>query len=221
MTTERAMKAALDALKSNRPQEAVDKLSDAITEGLEPDVLYRAHSLRSQSYMLLGQTEQALVDWREAWRGVQETGDSQGIQALRNLRREITQTKASKAAAHQQRMQSQQLVDTGLLNPQEGPMEEQLNRVLELANAHMDCESWEQGQKLAHQIIAEADRNPEELVRFAVLGRLCLIRALDQGQEELLQTALTLADEANEMQLVGAVARAAKAVGYEFPPIEF
>jgi tetratricopeptide (TPR) repeat protein len=221
MTTDRALNAAIDALKSNQPQVAVDRLTEAIEHDLEPELLHRVRSLRSQSYMLLGKTQEALVDWREAWRGVQETGDATGIQALRSLRRDIAQTKASKAAAQQQRMQSQKRIETGEATSKEGTLEEQLNALLELANAHMDCESWKEGRTLANQIIRKADRHPEELVRFAVLGRLCLIRALHDGQEELLQTALRLADEANEMQLVGAVARAAKAVGYEFPPLEF
>ena len=221
MTPEETMQAGLLALKSNRAQEAVDQFTAAIEHGLDADLQNRARSLRAQSYMLLGNTEQAIVDWREAWRGVQEAGDSTGVTALRNLRKDIARTKANNAAAHQQRLQSKQLIEKGISLAQEAPREEQLNSLLELANAHMDCESWEEGRQLAETIIEEADQHLKTLVRFSILGRLCLIRALTEHQGDHLETALTLADEANEMQLIGAVARAAKAIGYEFPAIEF
>lgn len=212
---------AIDALKEPDYQRAVELLTHSMASSqASPQTRARATSLRSQAHLLLGNIQDALVDWRTAWGEVRDLQDEQGQKALRNLRREIAQAKAQRDHANAQKSNSRALLDRPPPPQEDLQSEDGLNLLLERANAHFDCDEPQLGIQRALELL-EACETSLPLVRFQVLGRLCLLRGQPERAAELLELCRSLADEANEPQLVGAVARAAKALGHEFAPHVF
>ncbi len=220
MTASDPLYAAVQALKNNQSIEAAALLNHALHTDLTPQHRARATSLRAQAHLLSGDLEKALVDWREAWALVKDLEDAAGEKALRGLRREIGQLKAQRQAALAQKTQSRALLDSSAPLPDSESLEDQMNRLLERANAHFDCGEPDQGIHIAHKVLALAQSEASQ-VRFQVLGRLCLLRGEPERAAELLEESRRLADNANEPQLLGAVARAAKSLDYTFAPIVF
>ena len=220
MTQRDLLSEAIDALKSDQAERAVGLLTEALSTHFPPAIQARATSLRAQAYFLTGNLSEAMVDWRTAWALVRDLKDPEGETALRGLRSQIAQAKAQRSAEHAQKTQSRALLETPETSPVSESSDDRLNRLLERANAHFDCDESTEGIAMAQQVLALAD-DEEDSVRFQVLGRLCLLRGQPQRAEELLEHGRRIADEANEAQLLGAVARAAKAVGYEFAPHVF
>ena len=209
---------AVLAIREGAHDRAVEELSAAL-EGADssPQTRARANSLRAQAHLLLGRIPEALVDWRAAWSQVRALDDELGQKALRGLRREIAQAKAQRDHANAQKQRSRSLLDTPAPTTASGHSEESLNDLLERANAHFDCDEPTEGTQRALELVQICESSMP-IVRFQVLGRLCLLRGQPERAKELLETCRDLADAANEPQLVGAVARAAKALGHEFDP---
>ncbi|MEC7240903.1 MAG: hypothetical protein VXW32_06660 [Myxococcota bacterium] len=212
---------AVVAMKSGDYLRAIELLSDALEDvANSPQTRARAASLRSQAHLLIGSIQEALVDWRLAWSQVQQLSDESGQKSLRGLRREIAQAKAQRDHSRAQKAKSRALLESPAPNAGDIDSEDGLNLLLERANAHFDCDEPEQGVASALQLLEICEASMP-IVRFQVLGRLCLLRGRPDRAEELLEACRDLADMANEPQLVGAVARAAKALGYEFAPHVF
>lgn len=215
--------AAVSALQEHRIEEAIQLLTAALNNELSPALKARATSLRSQAHFMSGMLQEAMVDWREAWRQVQSLEDADGKQALRGLRSEIAAAKAQRSAQQAQLAKSREhlslSLDEQLATFPE--IEDKLNFLIERANAHFDCDQEEQGSQLARDAILQADATTPNVVRAQVLARLCLLRGAPEEAQALLQEAYLLAEKSDEMQLIGAVARAAKAISHEFEPIIF
>jgi len=213
----------IEALRRQKPEEALAALDAALETPLSLPLLARVYSLRAQAKLQCGDLGGAMVDWRASWTRVLDLEDEEGQLALKNLRAQIAQARARQSAEKAQRRQSAQTLKGSLTEDleQSTGFEERLNVLLEHANAHMDCEQITQGLALAEQALAEADKAKIPVVRVQVLARLCVLRAQPERSPELLEAAFTLADNADEPQLIGAVARAAKALGHVFQAPEF
>jgi hypothetical protein len=215
--------AAIKALRTNQPEEAIAALSIALESNLPDALAARATSLRAQAKLMSGDLGASMVDWREAWRQVLALGDTHGQEALKGLRAQIAQARAQKSAEQVHRDRARQSLAEDLDAKLEGTssLEDRLNLLVERANALMDCDQPREGLKIALQALLEADTAKPPSVRTQVLARLCALRAQPEKGPEFLEKALALADEAEEPQLIGAVARAANALSYDFQAIEF
>jgi hypothetical protein len=215
--------AAVSALQEHRVEEAIRLLTDALDGGLSPTLKARATSLRSQAHFMSDMLQEAMVDWRDAWRQVQSLEDADGKQALRGLRSEIAAAKAQRSAHNAQVEKSRQNLSLSLDEQLASfhDIEDKLNFLIERANAHFDCDQTEDGTRFARDAILEADSTTPSIVRAQVLARLCLLRGTPEDAQSLLQEAYLLAEKSDEMQLIGAVARAAKTISHEFEPVIF
>jgi len=215
--------AGIEALRNDDHELAIAAFSIAMASGLPDPLLARATSLRAQSHLMHGDLSAAMVDWREAWRLVLALKDPIGEKALKGLRSQISQARAAQNAQLAMATQAKARLEGDLQKQiaQSDNLEDQLNLLIERANAHLDCGQTNDGLVLALNVLDQADQSIPPLPRFQVLARLCLVRATPEQAEALLTEALSIADEANSPQLVTAVARSAKAAGVKFRPVEF
>lgn len=215
--------AGIEALRNDDHELAIAAFSIALASGLPDPLLARATSLRAQSHMLQGDLSAAMVDWREAWRIVLALKDPVGEKALKGLRTQIAQAKAAQNAKQAMAQQSKTRLDTDLQAQLAAceSLDDQLNLLIERANAHLDCGQIEEGLSHAQQALEQADKASPPQPRFQVLARLCLVRGAPEQAAALLRQALQIADDANSPQLVSAVSRSAKSAGVEFEAVEF
>jgi tetratricopeptide (TPR) repeat protein len=215
--------AGIEALQQGDHELAIAAFSIALASELPDSLAARATSLRAQSHMLHGDLSAAMVDWREAWRLVLVLEDPVGEKALKGLRAQIGQARAARNAQQAQQVQSKSRLKTDLKEQlaQLDSAEDKLNLLVETANAHIDCGQMQDGLTHAQSALEQADDPISPHPRIQVLARLCILRVMPECAEELLETALQIADDANEPQLVAAVSRSAKSTGYEFKAIEF
>jgi tetratricopeptide (TPR) repeat protein len=215
--------AGIEALRQGDHELAIAAFSIALATDLTESLAARATSLRSQSHMLHGDLSAAMVDWREAWRLVSVLQDPVGEKALKGLRAQIGQARAAKNAQQTQQAQSKNRLKANLEEQlaQLESTEDKLNLLVETANAYIDCGQGQVGLTHAQSALEQADLAISPHPRIQVLARLCLLRVMPERAEELLEAALEIADDANEPQLVAAVARSAKSTGYEFKALDF
>jgi hypothetical protein len=153
--------------------------------GQRPALLARAWAWSAQSAMDQGQLDLARAELDEALRLARAARDPDGIQALRELQKTLLAMIAARSA------------------PQEGG-----GRVAE-ALAAFDRGEAEAGRELALFAQAEAE-DP----RARVLALLAMARHPEE-REGAIRRAAALADASGDMNLVTAVARAARASGVE------
>ncbi len=147
-----------------------------------------------QAEMFTGNHKGAAQAVRQAIAIAQELGDTQGVNQLKSLQAQITMRRQASLTA--------------------APPAELLDTPLFRADAAISRGAFAEGEALAREIIATAvaTQNP----RDHVLALLAIARVPGRAADAILEAA-GVADASEDMNLVTAVARAAKAAGVEIP----
>ncbi len=152
-------------------------------------LLARMHAWAAQALLQLVRLKEAGQHLRLALRHARAAGDAEGLAALQPLQQQLF---AMRAAANA----GAPLPDTAL------------GRAL----GALDEEDWERGEALVHEAIAEADQEGE--AREQVIARLAFARVPGRAHQAI-HDAWAIADASNDMNLVTAVVKAAKAADVE------
>lgn len=162
-------------------------------------------ALRARVLAWLGQAEMFAGNYKAAGQAVrqaialaQEIGDTQGVNQLKSLQAQVAMRRQAALAA----VPPAEILDTPLFR----------------ADAAISRGDHAEGEALARQVITESQRAGN--ARDHVLGLLTLARVPGQAAESIAEAA-RVADESGDMNLVTAVARAAKAAGVEIAPRVF
>ena len=190
--------ALVQALARQDADEALtlsESLSPLIAD--RPALRARHAAWTAQAHQLRGDLHQAAQAIRQAITLAQAAGDTDAIPALKSLKATIVTGKVAQQSAA------------------ELPLPETL---LGQAVAAIDTGDTQQGQTLARQARIEAQAMGN--ARDEVFSLLALARI--EGQEDsAIRAAYSVADDANDKNLVTAVARAAKAAGVTLPKKTF
>ena len=139
-------------------------------------------------------------------------GDADGVTQLRGLNQTIYAALAHKSEQARLAAEEAKLLEASLeslLETAQSP-HERVMALIRKANQAADLHTPD--VPLARRAVAEADALSDG-IREQVLARLCLARACPEEAERCLADARDRADEADEPNLVGAVASAARAMG--------
>ncbi|MEY3211332.1 MAG: hypothetical protein RIT28_1813 [Pseudomonadota bacterium] len=207
---------AVAALRGERFGEALVLLDAALMANTMPEpARARALGMRAQALFGLGQLDAAKDALVLALRAARTLGDAEGVTQLRGLnqtiyaalahRSEQTRLAAEEAALLQESLER-------LIEAAQSP-QERVMAVIRKANQAADL--GEPDVPLARRAVTEADALPQG-IREQVLARLCLARACPEEAARWLDDARDRADDADEPNLIGAVASAARAMGVRF-----
>lgn len=207
---------AVAALRGERFGEALVTLDDALVASALPEAARaRALGMRAQALFGLGQLDQAKDALVVALRAARARGDAEGVTQLRGLNQAIYAALAHRS--EQARLAEEEaarlaLSLEALLESAQSP-EERVMALIRKANQAAD--EGVPDPPLARRAVTEADALPRG-IREQVLARLCLARSCPQEAARWLDDARDRADDADEPNLVGAVASAARAMGVRF-----
>lgn len=162
-------------------------------------------ALRARVLAWLGQAEMFEKNYKGASQAVrqaialaQQNGDAQGVNQLKSLLAQITMRRQAALQA----VPPAELVDTPLFR----------------ADAAITRGEHEEGERLARALIADARERGD--AREQVLGLLAIARIPGKAADSI-AAAAEIADRSEDMNLVTAVAHAAKAAGVEIAPKVF
>lgn len=165
----------------------------------------RAAAWRAQAFQQLGRLDEADRALAEAIRAAKEAGDTEGVTQLRALRQPLLASLAALELAKQQRAADRDLLDRPDL---ELSIDERIRKATVLTEAGDRCTAAE----LLHGIVATDARSK-------VLVLLALARC--EPPEPHILAAHAIADAESDMNLVTAVAHAARAAKVSLPSPEF
>jgi hypothetical protein len=189
---------------------------EALPGGLSPGERGRAEAWRAQALRALGRVEEADRAVIAAIRAAKADGDVEGVRQLRELHASVVASLAAQRHAEAARAADAVLAETDDATLLAGANDEaaRADALLRRANARTDAARMDDAAAdLARaQAHAEASGDPRArvLVRLA-LARVAVARGADPGA--LVREAHVLADASDDMNLVTAVARAARAAG--------
>ena len=175
----------------------------------------RALGMRAQALLGLGQLDGAKDGLVLALRAARALGDADGVTQLRGLNQTIYAALAHKSEQTRLAAEEATLLQASLeslLESAQSP-QERVMALIRKANQAADLNTPD--VPLARRAVAEADALPQG-VREQVLARLCLARAHPEEAARWLDDARDRADDADEPNLIGAVASAARAMGVRF-----
>lgn len=214
------VRAGVEALSAGRPHEAARALAPVVedadfTEHPDlADVRARVYSLYAQALLDSGAARQADAWARRALKQAQDLGDQAGADEVRALLRQIfsaaveekktADAVARVAATPLEALMAQAVTDT-----------ERAGVLVEKANAEVEVGRAEEGEALARQALALAQQAGS--VREEVLAWLTLARACPDEAARAMVSAWRRACDADEANLVGAIARAAEHAGVTLP----
>lgn len=192
----------IDALKREDGAAALAAAPAALAAAREnPALKARVIAWMAQAEMYCGNYKAASQAARQASALAGEQGDDRAVAALRGLLAEIA-TRRRAAAGIQASPLPIDLPDSPVIR----------------ANAQISMGDLERGAELAREarrLAQEAGDAREEILALLALARV------PAHTEEALNEAAAVADQSGDMNLVTAVARAAKAAGRPFPAKEF
>jgi hypothetical protein len=206
----------VEALREERFGEALVLLDAMLMANVLPEAARaRAMGMRSQALLGLGQLERAKDALVMALRAARALGDADGVTQLRGLNEAIYAALAHKS--EQSRLAAEEAVLLkesleSLLAAAKTP-HERVMALIRKANQAADLNTPD--VPLARRAVAEADALSQG-IREQVLARLCLARTCPEEAARWLDDARDRADDAEEPNLVGAVASAARAMGVRF-----
>lgn len=218
MTPDEAARAAYEALKRKDWTGAL-AAAEQVRAPDRPGLEARAASYRAQALRELGRVEEAERAAASAVQLAKKAGDAEGVTQLRALHASILQGVAATKLADQERARDAALAhthDEDLLAGLVGA--ERAAALVRKAGALVDA-------GLLADALVTADRAREEAhaagaPREEVLALLCAARAAVDPAPFVL-AAHAVADATNDMNLVTAVARAARAAGVTLPAPRF
>jgi hypothetical protein len=207
---------AVEALRGERFGEALILLDAALMANTLPEpARARALGMRAQALHGLGQLDRAKDALVLALRAARALGDADGVTQLRGLNQAIYAALAHRSEQTRLAAEEATLLESSLerlLESAQSP-EERVMAVIRKAN--QAAEGGEPDVPLARRAVSEADTLPQG-IREQVLARLCLARACPEEAARWLTDARDRADDADEPNLIGAVASAARAMGVRF-----
>ena len=179
----------------------------AATERVEGDDAPRLLAWRAQALRALGRPREGLPLLIQAIRITKMANDTQSTDTLRALHADVARSVAAVDAAEQAR-----LADAPLLTTPAAPLDS--DTLLRKAQAHLDAADAPGAHDTAQLALLRAS-SPRE----RVLAHLALARVTRAAEH--VYAAHTVADDANDQNLVTAVAQAARALGVKLRPPAF
>ncbi len=224
MSGDDAVTEALRALRESRWDEVLTHVA-----GVPPDapvgVRARTEAWRAQALRALGRVEEAADAVRDAIRHARDAGDVDGVRTLRTLQDGIHASLAAARVAEAGRAEDRVLReqdDATLLH--DAPDDaERVSRCIKRAQAQLE---GGQLDAAAHSLALGARHAAQDDVRGRVLlhlaeARLAHVRGAAGAVEAQVRAAHALADACDDMNLVTAVAHAARATGVVIRPPAF
>ncbi len=196
-------------LRSNDPAgalAALDAIGEAGWAALLPPEAARAHAYRAQALRGVGRVEEAAREVIHAIRYAKTQGDTESVVALRALHTEISASVAGVRLAEAGR-----LADAALVSAPDTTLDAE--GLLRKAAALHDGDPAE-AERLT-RLALETAVSPREVV----LAHLALARLT--RDESRIHAAHRVADDADDHNLLTAVAQAARALGVRFAPPSF
>lgn len=176
----------------------------------------RAEAYRAQALRTLGRLDEADSAAAAAIALARQAGDVEGVAQLRELRASIVASLAAERVAAAERARDAGLattpVATLLAGAADGP--ERARRLLRRAGALADAGNLAEATRTARIARDEAEDDPRE----SVLALLSMARTDRAGAERWIRDAHAVADASDDMNLVTAVAHAARAAGVVLAP---
>lgn len=210
MTPDTRAVAAFEALRREAWAEALAH-AEAISAPDRPALAARAAAYRAQALRELGRLEDAERAAADAVQLAKRAGDTSGVSQLRVLHASILQGVTATRLAAQEQARDAPLADTAdevLLAPHRGP--DRAAALVRKACALADAGRRDEALAAAARAGEEAHRTGTP--REEVLALLCAARVADDPAASI-HAAHAVADAADDMNLVTAVAKAAKAAG--------
>lgn len=191
------------------------RLLEPILEGELPDSQRGpAFGLYGQALLELGRLDEAKESVRQAMRVAKRLDDHAGLKQLRELNGRVYTALA--AQQDEQRVRLAEAEDLAR------PLDELLTEAstdaeraaVHVRKANVLLDDGQDGAPIARAGLVLAQK--ASAVREQVLCHLCLARAVPTDAELHLRAAHTVADAAEEAQLVAAISKAARAAGVDF-----
>jgi len=208
------LQAAVLAMERGDAATALPTLSAALVDpGLQPEIRARVMGLRAQALLMTGELEQAKVQVREALKAVRQLGDTRGLEQLRGLNGQIYAALAQ--AAQQARLHDEERAAMALSLEEllaQAPNDAARAMVFVRRSTFLADEGDDEA---ALEAALEGLRRSRSSggPREKVLALLALARLQRHRAEALLKEAHRVADDAEEAQLIAAIARAARSEG--------
>ncbi len=208
------------ALERSAWEDALSDILIALEETEDEALTGRLHGWHAQALHGLGRHGEARSAVRLALATARRLGDPDAETPLRALHARITQALGADRARehrHQEALRQVQLSLPDLLAAaHDGRARAEV--LLERADALFETGHSEKAMEIAKRGLSEA---PQNATREQVLLRLCLLRGPIPNPEEVLNQALAMAEEADNLTLISAVARTARAHGLPLPEHTF
>lgn len=219
-----ALAEGVTALRAGRPGQAVEPLRTVCidpmfaSEVALADIRARAMSLLAQALYETSQITEARWWADEALRAARRLEDRAGIDAIRQLVRDIDARSRAEHERAQRLQEGQQQAERPLaeqLAAASGPVE-RADALVGRATLHLSREEIEDAAALAHRALVELEgiEHPEAL-RARTMARVASARARPEEARSWLQSAWQEAAEAQEHNLVATIARAAESLGVQ------
>jgi hypothetical protein len=214
MTVQEALAEIVEALRRGDPSGALLRL-DAMGAPLEPALDARAAAYRAQALRALARTDEAEQAIHRALRLAKQAGDVDGVAQLRPLQASILASVAARRTAELEAAKDAHLCDASEDALFEGAMSttERAARLIRRSEARMHAGRTEEARA---DLVAARDLASGVLptaAREAVFARLGLARIDPSDAAAHLHAAHAVADESDDMNLITAVAQAARASG--------
>jgi hypothetical protein len=210
------LQAAVQSMERQQPEEALPALEAALEDPqTPPEVAARVMGLRAQALLMLERLNDAKLQCRDALRAARTLNDTRGLQQLRGLNGQIYAALAH--AAEQRRLHDEERAAMGRsLEELLGEATDDAARAMVyIRRASFLADEGDDVQ--ARASATEGLRRAETAggVRERVLALLCMARVDRHQAERCIRAAHAVADEAEEAQLIAAIARAARAEGVD------
>ena len=186
---------------------ALDSLGEPGWAALPPAEAARAHAYRAQALRGVGRVEEAAREVIHAIRFAKAEGDSESVAALRALHTEISASVASVRLAEAGR-----LADAALISAPDATLDAE--GLLRKAAALADSGAAAEAESVTRLALASASTPREVVLAHLALARLT-------RDEALIHAAHSVADAADDHNLITAVAHAARALGVRIGPPSF
>jgi hypothetical protein len=214
---------AFAALRAGEPTRVLELLSGLPAE-IPPAQRGRVEAWRAQALRALGRVEEADRAVVEAIRAAKAAGDVEGVRQLRELQASVVASLAAKRHADSARAADLALLDrtdAELLAAAEGP-EARADLLIRRASARMDAGRLEEAgvdiQRAGEEALAAGAPRPRVL---ALLAQARLARARAEDPAVAVREAHAIADASDDMNLITAVAHAARSVGVKLEAPRF
>lgn len=210
------------ALREQRPGAAVEALAPVVydpelQQSTElADVRARVCALYAQALLEDGRIHEADAACRDALRAVRRLGDAAGLADVRALQDRIVRALAEAAEQARRKVEQARVAATPVAELLAGADAlQRAEALVKKATACADVGDLDAGAPLAREAAQVADALGA--TTWSVFARVALARLEPEQAAAHLAQAARLADEADEFNLVSAIAEAARGLGLPLP----